>query len=155
MKKIPETVYNKFAKLSDEIKREFRKKGFVIPTTNDDGSIRLGVFVVVKTNNGFYQIEDTKGRVIVENINLPQTAIIIANDLALGRIVNSDLLKKDQMYGYALFEEQLHKKSAEKYKLKNLDQSVLRTTKQLISKGKKDYFKSEIVKHFEKLRKFL
>jgi hypothetical protein len=75
--------------------------------------------------------------------------------MALGRIVNSDLIKKDQMYGYAFFEEQLHKKSAEKYRSNNIDQSVLRTTKQLISKGKKDYFKNEIVKHFEKLRKFV
>lgn len=155
MKKIPETVYNKFAKLSDEIKREFRRKGFVIPTTNDDGSIRVGLFNVVKNKNGFYQVEGINGRVVVDNINLPQTAAIIANDLALGRILDNMLLKKDQMYGYALFEEQLHKKNAEKYKFKNIDQSVLRATKQLISKQKKDYFKQEISKHFEKLRKFL
>jgi hypothetical protein len=155
MKKIPDTVYNKFAKLSDEIKREFRRKGFVIPTTNDDGSIRVGLFNVVKNKNGFYQVEGINGRVVVDNINLPQTAAIVANDLALGRILDSMLIKKDQMYGYALFEEQLHKKSAEKYRSKNLDQSVLRTTKQLMSKQKKDYFKQEISKHFEKLRKFL
>ena len=155
MKKIPEFVYNKFAVLSDEIKKEFRRKGFVIPTTNDDGSIRLGVFNVVKTNSGFYQIQDIKGKLVIDNINLPQTAVILANDMALGRIMNSDLIKKDQMYGYAFFEEQLHKKSAEKYRANNIDQSVLRTTKQLISKGKKDYFKNEIVRHFEKLRKFV
>jgi len=155
MKKIPEFVYNKFSVLSDEIKKEFRRKGFVIPTTNDDGSIRLGVFNVVKTNSGFYQIQDIKGKLVIDNINLPQTAVILANDMALGRIVNSDLIKKDQMYGYAFFEEQLHKKSAEKYRSNNIDQSVLRTTKQLISKGKKDYFKNEIVRHFEKLRKFV
>lgn len=155
MKKIPEFVYSKVAVLSDEIKKEFRKKGIIIPDTNEDGSIRLGVFNVVRTKNGFYQIQDTKGRSIVENINLPQTAVILANDMALGRIVNSDIIKKDQMYGYAFFEEQLHKKSAEKYRANNIDQSVLRTTKQLISKGKKDYFKNEIVKHFEKLRKFV
>jgi hypothetical protein len=155
MKKIPEFVYNKFSVLSDEIKKEFRRKGFVIPTTNDDGSIRLGVFNVVKTNSGFYQIQDIKGKLVIDNINLPQTAVILANDMALGRIMNSDLIKKDQMYGYAFFEEQLHKKSAEKYRANNIDQSVLRTTKQLISKGKKDYFKNEIVRHFEKLRKFV
>lgn len=148
MKEIPNHLYEKIVSLSKEVKDNFRKKGVVIPVKNDDDSISLGPYTVIKDKHGFYQIYDYREEVIVERINLPQTAIMLANGLALGRFLDKKLLNKDQKYGYALFEETLHKNKTKK----NVD---LHLAKLSSARAKREYYQHDINTSFEKLRKLV
>lgn len=155
MKKINDSVYKKIEKLSDEVKLEFRKKGIVIPIKNYDGSISLGRYKIVKNKDSFYSILDYNGDVVVDKINLPQTAALLANNMALGKWPDDQLLRKDRTYGYALFEESLYKKHAQKNMSKNIDRAQVLLIKSSINKLKKDMCKQEILTSFEKLRRFI
>jgi len=149
-KQVPERLYRQVVNLSNEVKNNFRKKGIVIPTTTKNG-LKMGRFTVVKSKNGFFNIRDFKGEVWYDNINLQQTAVLIANDLELGRFVKTEILKLDQQYGWAAFEEELHKQGAAKLKTKNPDQSDIRVAKQNIFVLKKKMYKEQITRHFRKL----
>jgi hypothetical protein len=155
MKQVTEQVYKKIQKRSSEVKQEFRRKGIVLPTKNTDGSITLGRYSVVKLQNSFYAIKDKTGDIVVDKINLPQTAALLANGLELGRWIDTQLLQKDRTYGYALFEETLYKRHAEKNMRKDADRAQVMLTKSGINRIKKETCKREILSSFEKLKKFV
>ena len=152
MKTIPEDLYNKIVKVSKQVHNELRLKGIVVPVRNRDGSIRIGAYTVVKNDSDFYEILDHNRESIVDHINLPQTAAMLANNLALGRFIDKVLLETDQYYGYALFEEQLHQRSIERSRKKSLEYFELVSNKHRIAKTKKEIYKKDIVRSFEKLR---
>jgi len=153
MKPISDELYQKFILLTNETSKKFRSRGLAIPMDQEDGSISLGMYTIVKHADGFYSVT-TKHDVIAKNINLPQTAIMIANNMALGRSVNM-LITQDANYGYALFEETLHKQSRERNHIKDPDRANLMLIKSLMAKQKKDQYKKQIVVSFEKLRKLV
>ncbi len=153
MKQISEHLYKKLQQVTVEVKKSLSQKGIAIPVKNDDGSISIGLYTVKKVNN-HYQIWDYSQEVVVDCINLPHSAIILANGLALGRYLDSDLLNKDRYYGYAAFEEEYYKKIAQKNLSKNIDRADLAFTKSAVNKGKKDMYKEDILKTFEKLKRF-
>jgi hypothetical protein len=92
---------------------------------------------------------------VVEQINLPQTALVVANGLALGHFLDSDLLSMDQNYGYALFDELLHERAVKLSKSKSLDYFDLMMSKWMISRAKKEHYKEGVIKSFEKLRRLV
>jgi hypothetical protein len=143
MKQIPDNLYKKIVDVTNEVKEKLRKKGVVIPTTNDDGSISLGHVIIKKTKDGGFYIVDINNNVIIEGINLPQTAVLLANSIAVTRNYNNELLLKDRLYGAAVFEETLTKRALSK-KNKNLDHWDLMTTKNNIARAKKDLYKKSI-----------
>ena len=152
MKPIPDDLYEKIERVSDTIRKNFRLKGIVIPTRNSDGSINLGKFKVIKNSNGFYSVLDDFGETVVDQINLPQSAALIANDLALGRWINKNILDKDRNYGYAEFEEDLYKVAASKKTCK-FDIYEIKLNKSTINRIKKESLRQDIFRSFEKLRK--
>ena len=154
MKPIPNDLYEKIERVSDKIRADFRQRGIVIPVKNTDGSINIGRFRVVNQHTGFYAIYNSNGEVIVEGINLPQTAALIANDLALGRILDPRIVKQDQEYGFALFKETLYGHRAKDTKI-NFDSFELAKMKESIAKNRKEQFHRGIVQRFEKLRKLV
>ncbi len=148
-------IYEKIKQLDRSVKADLRRQGIVIPKKYKDGSIGVGRYRIVKENTGFYSILDYRNETIIEQINLPQTAAILANKLALGKFLDDQILNSDRRYGHALFEETLHKNLAEKNIKKNkLDEADLFYTKAKISKYKKDKFKKEINSGYEKLLRF-
>jgi hypothetical protein len=153
MHPIPDSLYGPLKIVSEEVKKDLRKRGIAIPVKNNDGSISLGHYTIVKRSQ-FYAIIDYSAEVIVDQINLPQTAAVIANDLALGKFIDNDLLAIDRNYGYEEFEELLHIKSAEKNIKKNIDRADVMITKSKINRYKKEQYKRDIVKSFEKLLNF-
>ena len=155
MKPVTDDLYKKIVKVSKEVKEDFRKKGLVIPVENRDGSVSLDNFTITKDTDGFYSIVNSRGDTIVEQINLPQTAAVLANGLALGRFLDDDLLKTDRDYGYAVFDETLHERAVRQSKKKPLDYFDLMLTKCMIARAKKERYKSDIVKSFEKLIKLV
>jgi len=144
--KLNPNIYNKIVAVSNEVQRNLRRKGVVIPTRNQDGSISLGSYTIRKDHEEFY-IHDEIGEIVIKNINLPQTAVLLANNLALGKQVDRTLINKDMSYGSALFEEELAKRSAKKSK--NIDKWDLMNTKSMIAQARKNHYKNEIVNSFK------
>jgi hypothetical protein len=148
-------IYKKFIEISQGVQSDLRKQGIIIPSNNKDGSINVGNYRIVKNQDGMFQISDHKGRVVLDNINLPQTAVIMANDLALGKFLDRYVLAQDQIYGYALFEDQLHRRAIQKGKNKSLDHYELMLTKSMINRAKRDNSRREVQLRFEKLTRIL
>ena len=155
MKKIPNDLFKKIVKLSDEVRADLRRRGIVVPVDNEDGSISIGQYKIVKTQSGLYNILDRFDDITVDNLNLPQSAVIVANNLALGRFVDTATVNLDRHYGYALFEELLHQRAVEKSKKKSLEYFDLMMTKCMIARAKKERSKREVVQTYEKLIKLV
>jgi len=155
MKQINNDIYKKITTLNREVKEDLRRKGLVVPKTDNNGHILVGRYKILKNNKGFFNIVDYGNEIIVENINLPQTAAVLANKLALGKFIDIEILNADRKYGHALFEEELQQKIARiSIKKKNIDRADLMFTKSKISKFRKEESKREIINCFEKLIKF-
>lgn len=150
MKNLPNNLYNKIQKLSEEVRTELKKKGVVVPVKNADGTIGIGYYSIAKTDSG-YEIRDPSTEVIYTGINLPQTAILIANNLALGRFKDNSVLDSDRRYGYALFEEELHNRAVSNSKKKTLEYFDVMSTKAAIAKCKKEQYKRDLLNKYEKL----
>jgi hypothetical protein len=147
-------VFKQVAKLATQVKQDLRKKGLVVPRDNGNGTITVDRFTIVKEDCGSYTIRDSRNDIIVEQINLAQTAVLLANGLALGRWLDLDLVKQDKAYGYGLFEETLTKRHAEtSLKTKDVDRATLMYTKASIARQKKVSAKTVIMNSFEKLRR--
>jgi hypothetical protein len=146
-----EDLYKKISLVSSEVRKTLRKKGLVIPVKNKNGSISIGQFTIVKDLDG-YVILDFDDEVLIQRINLPQTAIVVANKLALGHYRDAKLLALDQQYGYCDFQEELYKKSMPRT---DFERYGIYMTKYELVKHKKQQFKQEIAHSFEKLIKLV
>jgi hypothetical protein len=155
MKNIPDDLYQKIVKLSDSVKGNLLKKGVVVPVKNKNGSINVGHYKIVKNKDGYYNILSRSGDIVVDQINLPQTAAVVANGLALGKFKDDDLIYADKRYGFALFDETLYTRSVENSSKKPLEYFDLMLTKSLIARAKKDKYKQDVIKSFEKLIKLV
>jgi len=146
-------LYRKIEELAIEVKETLREKGYVIPAEREDGKIKIGNYYICK-NNGFFDITNLRNQMLYERINLPQTALIIANSLALGQDIDNKLLENDQQFGYSYFEElnynrlskvYLNKRDYDKFNSLLIKQELA----QIRSKNAKNY----ILTNFEKLRR--
>jgi hypothetical protein len=149
-------VVAKVEKIARKVKDDLRQSGFVIPVNNRDGSISVDNYRIVKDKSGFYSIKDRDNDVVIKQINLPQTAAVLANKLALGRGIDTEILVTDREYGYNLFEELLSKQISEtSIEKKDYDRADLMSVKLRIASYKKTEAKKKIIYSFEKLRKLL
>lgn len=155
MKHISDNLYQKIQQLDQSVKETLRRQGVVVPVKSKNGNIQVGSYYIKKNDSGFYSIVDQRDDSIVSGLNLPQTAVILANSLALGKWIDSRMLQIDRKYGHEMFDEQLHVHLAEKNIAKrNLDQAELMYTKSYIAKTKKDRHKKVILNSFDKLIRF-
>lgn len=150
MKNLPSNLYYKIQQLSEEVRFDLRRKGVVAPTRNPDGSITVGNYKIIKQKLG-YSILDAWGDAIVSGINLPQSAILIANGLALGKYKDDAIINMDRYYGYALFDEEVHNRAVANSKKKTLEYYDLMSTKAAIAKSRKENYKRDLLNRFEKL----
>lgn len=153
MKELNEDIYKKIQKLSEKVKDDLWKKGIVAPKSLRDGSIKIGHFSIRKNSDNFYSVNDFRGEVVVGKINLPHTAALVANGLALGKFVDRNILSEDRKYGYALFEEEVQTQLIQQSSKKSIEQYSIMLTKQALCRNKKDQHKNAIMRSFEKLRK--
>jgi flavin-binding protein dodecin len=148
-------IYVKIQQLDRDVKEQLKRQGIVVPVRKNDGTIQVGHYRIKRDKAGFYKVLTSKNEVIVENINLPQTAAILANRLALGKWLDDDVISADTKYGHALFDETLHRQLAEKsLKSKNIEKAEVMYTKTAIDKHKKNQYKLELDRGFEKLMRF-
>ncbi len=149
MKKIPSNVYNQFQLVAKQVLTDLKRKGYVVPVPGPNGSLKFEKFTVIKNSNGLYTVSG-KGITYFEDINLPQTAAIVANNLALGKILDNSIVKLDRDYGYRLFEEELYQKAVNRPK-NTLDQFIMYDTRKKIARAKKQAIKDSIMLSFKKL----
>jgi len=146
-------LYKKLTDLAFEIKETLREKGYVIPSESKDGRVKIGNYFICK-NNVFFTITDLRNNILYEKINLPQTALIIANSLALGKKINSKILENDQQYGYSYFEDlnysRIFKSLLNK---KDYDKCDALLIKQETAQIRAESAKKYILLNFEKLRR--
>lgn len=150
MKNLPNNLYNKIQELSEDVRKDLKRKGVVVPVKNRDGSVSIGHYRIVKSDEG-YSIVDSFNEAIVDRINLPQSAVLVANGLALGKYKDSTIIDNDRRYGYALFEEELHNKAVARSKKKTLEYYDVMSTKAIIAKLKKEQYKRDVLNKYEKL----
>jgi hypothetical protein len=147
-------TFKQISNLATKVKQDLRKKGLVVPRDNGDGTITVDGYTIIKDKAGWYKIVDRFSESVVEQINLAETAAVLANQLALGRWLDNYILSQDRAYGYSLFEEILTTKHAESsIKRDDIDQASVSLTKASIAKHKKLSAKRAILSSFDKLRK--
>jgi hypothetical protein len=155
MKITSDEIYLKIQQISTDVKEKLKRQGIVVPVKKRDGSIQIGSYSIRKDGNGFYSIMDFRNEVIISRINLPQTAAIQANRLALGKYIDDAILQADTKYGHAYFDEELHTHLAGRcLQKKDLDKAEMMYTKSNIAKYKKNQYMHEVRKSFEKLMRF-
>lgn len=151
--KLSTQLYKKVAHLASDVKENFRSKGLIIPIQETNGIIKFDNYSVIRYN-GCYFIKNASDIAMVEHINLAQTAILLANSLALGRLTDDKLLAHDRQYGYNLFKEDQYKRIASNAaKKKDWEKFDLLTDKQNIAHLKAEAAKTTIMNSFEKLRR--
>jgi hypothetical protein len=145
-------LFNNFKIIANSVKKDLKKKGLVIPIKNLDGSISVEDFIIDKDSTGFFIIKNKKGNLVVNNINLPQTAMLLANGLALGKMIDTRLCNLDRDYGFKKFEEQLfYKRATQSLKNNNIDRADFLFTRFKIVQSQTNVTKSLIQRRFEKL----
>lgn len=150
--KITENLFRKFTSLASEVKEDLRSRGIVVPVSTKNG-VKIGNYLVIKLETGFYSVIDARGRIIHDRINLPQTALLLANDLALGKWGNVSLLEVDKEYGFSDFERTNYRRLSELYvKQRNWDKFEAVDTKCRAAEKRAERSMQLIMQSFEKLR---
>lgn len=146
-------LFEKVAKLAHNVKQDFKNKGLVVPTRLPNGNIQVGNFVIARLNHQFF-VRDKKGKNVIGPLNLAQTAVLIANDLALGRIPDPQVLDADTWYGYKAFDEEVSTNIAERArKEQDHDRADLSQYKASVAHQLKLQYKKGIEMRFNKLCK--
>jgi len=152
--KINNQLFKKIEKLAEGVKKDFQSKGLIIPIKEDDGSVKFNNYTIVRDRSGFYSIVSASNITIISNINLPQTAIILANALALGRGTDDKIIDYDKQYGFNSFEEEQCKRvAASMAKKKEWDRVDTLLIKQNIAHQRAEHAKDTVLKSFEKFRR--
>lgn len=154
MHQITEELYKKLSNITDRVRKDFYDRGIVAPVKTQSGCIRIGPYDIKQTGN-HYAIVDLHGTVEVSGINLPQTAALVANNMALGRYRGQELITQDQEYGYADFEEELHTHAVKNSKDKDIDYLILHQIMAQKCRQKKEYYKNLIDSRYTKLLKLV
>lgn len=145
-------IINRIFSMRKDIEKNLKNKGYVIPKRTPNGDIEIGVFTITKDRRGFYKITDTTSFCVASGINLPQTAIIMANNMALGHWTDKQILDADRRYGHYAFDEYLSKRRFKtSMTSKDYDKAGIMDEKYKIARMRKDYYKRLIDARFDKL----
>lgn len=118
MKLTKKQLFNKVEDIARQVKQELRNKGYVVPVKEKDGAINLDGVKVRKVKDTFYSVYDKGNRLAVENLNSLQSAILLANRLALGKDLDDNIIEADRKYGFQSFKLEVAEsrlKTAEKH----------------------------------------
>lgn len=152
--KINNQLFKKIEELAEGVKKDFRSKGVIIPVKESDGSVKFNNYTIIRDRNGFYSVVSASDITIVSNINLPQSAIILANALALGRGTDDKIINYDKQYGFNSFEEEQCKRvAASMAKKKDWERVDTLIIKQNIARQRAEHAKDAVLKSFEKFRR--
>jgi hypothetical protein len=151
MTKLNEKLFTQIENVAKSVRQQLRNKGYIVPQRGPNNSYIFERYTVKKDYTGFYSIVNSNNEIIVQQINLPQTAALIANNLALGKFLDSKLIELDTNYGYKEFDYQVFKNAAERNKSKDLDLSIFYETRCKMAESLKKEYKKQIQSQFDKL----
>jgi|APCry1669189567_1035234.scaffolds.fasta_scaffold00234_17 hypothetical protein len=138
--------------LASKVKTDLKGKGFIVPSKNKDGSVIVGDYSIVRENDGFHIRKNDKE--VCGPINLAESAIITANNLALGKQLDHNLLEKDKWFGYKKFDEESSLHGARMcIKRKDPDKADVLLIKAELAKQQKNQYKSSILSVFNQIRR--
>jgi len=123
MIELTDRIFDKVANLADSVRAKLKKQGFVVPIKNHDGTLVFNHYQIVKNQYGLYDILE-RHETICKNINLLQSAILLANKLAANRILDAKIYELDQSYGHRLFDIDYYKRLIEKNNKKSSLQKI-------------------------------
>lgn len=150
--KVNNQIYEDIVKLTKNTRDNFKSRGIAIPTSDNKGNVKIGKFVIKRANNGQFTIIDHLGQTFYKNINLPQTAILVANCLATEQRVNDQVLKHDQRYGTKMFDDLNYTRLSKIYlKQRKFSQSVNMSIQSDYAADQANRARDAVVKTYKKL----
>lgn len=153
MQETQKNLFEQFTKLARTVKQDFKNKGLVVPSRTAGGDIQIGNYVIFKKDQRFY-IRNKDKVIVAGPLNLAQTAVVIANDLALGRMLDKKLINDDAWYGYKEFDELVATNIAEHAQLENdVEKAEFNQYKAMEAKQRKLEYKKNIDARYNKLCK--
>ena len=151
IEKMSKLLYKKISDLVKTVKQELTEQGIVVPTKLPNGEISFNNFRVVKDSTNFLVINSDTSEVCYKT-SLPQTAILIANSLALNSPVDREIIQLDLKFINNHFEEkQLNRVAESLAKQKNWDRYDIVMLKYSIAKEKATDAKRRVIAQFNKL----
>lgn len=144
-------LFTKVETLAHVVISELKQKGYIVPTKVGKNIVSFDGYIVGKDTDGFYFIKNARTFTDIQRINLPQTAAVVANNLALGRVLTEKLIEADRMYGYKLFDQEIYKRCMKRSK-GDVDKYCFYETRLEDAKKMAEQHKRDIVNSFEKLR---
>jgi hypothetical protein len=151
MQSLNPNLYKKIEKIAIEVLNDLKAIGVSVPIENTDGSITFGHYTVYK-NNGSYTICDQAGYIVVDHVNLPHSAIILANKLSISNNIDNTVLENDKYYGFRLFDELSAGNAADKAsKKKEYSRAEFLRNKKVVAAEQKANYKRKILISFNKL----
>lgn len=145
------SLFIKVEKIAKTVIDSLKKKGYVVPSSLSNNRVNFDGYIVGRDREGFYYISNPRKDTLIDKINLPQTAAVVANNLALGKSAVDVLLIQDKYFGYKDFDQAVFKRAMDRSK-QNIDQFAYWQTRYNDAKHQAKSHRSAIVNSFEKLR---
>lgn len=143
-------LFEQFSKLARNVKQDFKTKGLIVPSRAANGEIQVGDFTIFKRDHRYY-VRNNK-ETVAGPLNLAQTAVLVANDLALGKHIDTVLVRNDTWYGYREFDERVANNIVEQaLKEKDYDRADLSRYKAILAQEQKLQYKKSIESRYNKL----
>jgi hypothetical protein len=99
-------IFQRLHKIKDAVKTTLRNKGIVAPVKTSRG-IMLENYEIVLEDTGYVVYNRIQER-LYDHINYQQTAVLIANALALGKLVKDEWIINDRSAGATDFDTKLY-----------------------------------------------
>jgi hypothetical protein len=151
MKKLDPKLFSKVEIVAENVLRNLKKKGYVVPSLLENNTINFDGFIVGKDRDDLYFVKHVNREIKIPRINLPQTAALLANSLALGKNADEKLLAKDREYGFREFDKQIYKRAMKRSK-NDVDRFIFFETRYNLAHAQARSYKASILNSFEKLR---
>jgi len=147
-------LYEQLLEITEKAREYFRSNGFVIPSQQDN-DVRIGPYVIKREESGF-AIFDQNNQLAYEIVNLPETAILVANAIALGKSPNRNVMLYDKKYGFGQFDLYNSQRLAEKARVRQDEIGYhMCEVNQQIALEKMHTNRKLISEYFEKLYSFI
>ena len=145
------SLFIKVEKIAKTVIDSLKKKGYVVPSSLSNNRVNFDGYIVGRDREGFYYISNPRKDILIDKINLPQTAAVVANNLALGRNNIENLLDQDKYFGFRDFDTLIFKRAMDR-NTQDIDQFAYWQTRYNDAKYQAKSHRSTIVNSFEKLR---
>ena len=98
-------IYNTIVSLTEKAREDLKNCGVAVPIQDKNGKIKIGKYEIIRKGDGQYKVINDQYETVYDNLNLLQTAILVANSLATNQRINREVLRQDLVYGTKMFDD--------------------------------------------------